>query len=78
MRFCHKMQNAMSQLLLIVIKQSLTHCILVGSSTLYVGWVHLSFSGCQVYFVTFILILMGNPVSKQCTLIRCHIIIYGI
>ena len=33
MRFCHKMQNAMSHLLLIVIKQSLTHCTLVDSST---------------------------------------------
>ena len=33
---------------------------------LHVGQVHLSFYGCQVYFVTFILFLMENPVSKQC------------
>ena len=26
----------------------------------------LSFKGCRVYFVAFILVLMENPVSKQC------------
>ena len=31
---------------------------------LFVGQVHLSFKGCQVYFVSFIPFLMENPVSK--------------
>ena len=31
-----------------------------------VGRVHLSFKGCWAYFVAFVLILMENPVSKQC------------
>ena len=45
---------------------SLTHCILVDSSHLYIGQVHLSFKGHQVYFVALILFLMENPVSKHC------------
>ena len=46
----------------------LTYCILVDPSTVNVGQVHLSFKGCQVYFVTFILFFDGwkNPVSKHC------------
>ena len=30
---------------------------------LYIGWVHLSFKGCRVYF--FVIFVIRNPVSKQ-------------
>ena len=43
---------------------ALTHCVLVDSSLLYAGRVHLSCKGCQAYFVAFTLFLMENPVSK--------------
>ena len=33
---------------------------------LYVGGVCLSFKGCWVYSVAFVLYLMENPVSEQC------------
>ena len=46
--------------------EKIVHCILVHSSTLYVERVHLSSWGCRVYFVTFILFLMENTVSKLC------------
>ena len=32
----------------------------------YLGRIHLSFLGCQVYFAAFILFLMDNPVCKHC------------
>ena len=43
----------------------LTYFILVDSSN--IARVHLSFSGCRIYFVAFILVLIQNPIGKQCT-----------
>ena len=47
-------------------KVVLTHCILIDSSTV-ICWTSLFASWAfRVYFVTFILFLLENPVSKQC------------
>ena len=44
---------------------SLTHVYWWTLPLLYVGRVYLSFYGCRVYFVAFILLLLEIPVSKQ-------------
>ena len=47
-------------------KTTIQQQLLVDSSTVICWRDPLSFLGCQVYFVAFILFLMENSVSKQC------------